>query len=85
MEIYPRNGEHYSLENVKESIEEGVTHTPFIECNVDSQGNHQLYQVYFCVDSSTSNFIDYPIFSHGGKCSSKIEFSPFSSNDCDEF
>lgn len=79
--IKPRNGEHYSVESIKNAIEEGVGHTPFIECNVDSQGNHQLYQVYLCVDSSASNFIDCPIFPHGGKCGSKIEFPPFSSND----
>lgn len=83
--IVPRNGEHYSVESIKKAIEEGVGHTPYIECNVDPQGNHQLYQVYLCVDSSASNFIDCPVFPHGRKCGSKIEFPPFSSTHHDEF
>ncbi|KAL6187693.1 hypothetical protein ACLB2K_039088 [Fragaria x ananassa] len=39
--------ELYRLESIVQAIKEGVGHTPGIECNKDSAGNSQLYQVYF--------------------------------------
>nr|GMD15173.1 intracellular ribonuclease LX-like [Ipomoea batatas] len=84
--IEPREGEHYTIEEIKSAIEEGVGFSPFIECNVDPMGNHQVYQVYLCVDTSAENFIDCPILPRGGRCGSKIEFPPFSSpSSHDEF
>ncbi|CAH9087303.1 unnamed protein product [Cuscuta epithymum] len=85
--IRPREGKDYSLEEIKAAIKEGVGFDPFIDCNVDSSGNHQLYQVYLCVDTSAQDFIDCPVFPHGGKCGSKIEFPSFSSSKSshDEF
>ncbi|KAL2461187.1 Ribonuclease 1 [Abeliophyllum distichum] len=81
-----RPGKFYSLESIKEAIEEGVGYAPFIECNVDSSGNHQLLQVYMCVDTSASKFIQCPVFPHG-RCGSRIEFPSFSdkSDSHDEF
>ncbi|XP_027097294.1 intracellular ribonuclease LX-like [Coffea arabica] len=73
-----RPGKFYSLEKIKEAIQQGVGYTPFIECNVDQGGNRQLYQVYLCVDSSASDFIECPTFPHG-RCGSEIEFPSFSS------
>ncbi|KAI5386280.1 Ribonuclease pancreatic beta-type, variant 4 [Lathyrus oleraceus] len=69
-------GNSYNLSSIKEAIEKGVGFTPFIECNVDSSDNRQLYQVYLCVDTSGSNFIQCPVFLHG-KCGFEIEFSIF--------
>uniref|UniRef100_A0A5B7BPK7 Putative intracellular ribonuclease LX-like n=1 Tax=Davidia involucrata TaxID=16924 RepID=A0A5B7BPK7_DAVIN len=72
------NGKFYSIESIKEAIEEGIGYTPYIQCNVDALGNHQLHQVYLCVDSSGSNFMKCPLLPHGGRCGSKIEFPSFS-------
>ncbi|KAI5437434.1 Ribonuclease pancreatic beta-type, partial [Lathyrus oleraceus] len=70
------DGNSYSLSSIKEAIQKGVGFTPFIQCNVDSSGNSQLYQVYLCVDTSGTNFIECPVFPHG-KCGSQIEFPTF--------
>ncbi|KAH9606803.1 hypothetical protein KSS87_001113 [Heliosperma pusillum] len=70
------NGESYTLESIKEAIKDGVGYTPFVECNVDTSGNSQLYQVYLCVDNSGSSLIECPIYPHG-RCGSEIEFPTF--------
>ena len=70
------NDEMYSLESVKNAIEEGIGFTPGIECNRDSAGNAQLYQVYLCVDTSGSEFIKCPILPRT-KCASTIQFPKF--------
>ncbi|KAH7515952.1 hypothetical protein FEM48_Zijuj10G0082900 [Ziziphus jujuba var. spinosa] len=70
------NGESYSLEDIKGAIQGGTGFAPWIECNTDSSGNSQLYQIYLCVDTSGSNFIECPIFPNG-KCGSNIEFPSF--------
>ncbi|XP_057761925.1 ribonuclease 1-like [Arachis stenosperma] len=70
------DGRFYSLSSIKNAISDSIGFTPFIECNSDSSGNSQLYQVYLCVDTDASSFIDCPVFPHG-KCSSNIEFSSF--------
>ncbi|PON58311.1 Ribonuclease T2-like [Parasponia andersonii] len=70
------NGEFYSLANIREAIQNGVGYSPWIECNVDTSGNSQLYQVYLCVDTSGSNLIECPVFPNG-KCGSHIEFPTF--------
>ncbi|KAL1365777.1 hypothetical protein HN51_013754 [Arachis hypogaea] len=70
------NGNAYSLSSIKGAIKQGVGYTPYIECNVDSSGNSQLYQVYLCVDASASRFIECPVFPNA-KCASQIQFPPF--------
>ncbi|XP_057448230.1 ribonuclease 1-like [Lotus japonicus] len=70
------DGQFYSLSSIKGAIKDGTGFTPYIECNVDSSGNSQLYQVYLCVDTSGSDFIECPVFPHG-KCGSSIEFPTF--------
>ncbi|XP_074278748.1 ribonuclease 1-like [Silene latifolia] len=70
------NGESYTLQSIKEAIQESVGYTPFVECNVDTSGNSQLYQVYLCVDNSGSSLIECPVYPHG-KCGSEIEFPAF--------
>lgn len=71
------DGSSYSLESIKGAIKDGSGYTPWIECNTDSSGNSQLYQVYMCVDTSGLKIIDCPVFPKGKKCSSEIEFPPF--------
>ncbi|KAL9424171.1 hypothetical protein AB3S75_036120 [Citrus x aurantiifolia] len=71
------DGSSYSLESIKDAIKEASGFSPWIECNVDESGNSQLYQIYLCVDTSASNFINCPVFPNGKKCGSQIEFPPF--------
>ncbi|MED6196491.1 Ribonuclease pancreatic beta-type [Stylosanthes scabra] len=70
------DGGSYSLSSIKSAISGSIGSTPFIECNSDSSGNSQLYQVYLCVDTNASGFIDCPVFPHS-KCGSNIEFPSF--------
>ncbi|PWA79817.1 wounding-induced ribonuclease [Artemisia annua] len=61
------------LSSMKDAINGASGYTPWIGCNKDESGNGQLYQVYSCVDSSASGFIECPISPHG-ICGSSIEF-----------
>ncbi|KAI9111766.1 hypothetical protein K1719_017456 [Acacia pycnantha] len=70
------DGGSYSLSSIKDAIKQSTGFAPFIECNDDSSGNNQLYQVYLCVDTSASNFIDCPVFP-SSKCPSQIVFPSF--------
>nr|BAF03592.1 S-like RNase [Fagopyrum esculentum] len=70
------NDETYTLENIKDALKEGTGFTPFVECNRDQSGNSQLYQLYFCVDSSSVSLIDCPIYPRG-KCGPQIQFPTF--------
>ncbi|OVA08995.1 Ribonuclease T2-like [Macleaya cordata] len=71
------NGRIYSLHSITEAIREATGFSPGIQCNMDGSGhNHQLYQIYMCVDTSGSNFIECPLLPKGS-CSSNIEFPSF--------
>ncbi|KAL3631169.1 hypothetical protein CASFOL_024153 [Castilleja foliolosa] len=77
-EITP--GNQYSLKSIKQAIEHGIGHEPYIECNVDHAKKHEIFQVYLCVDKTASDFIDCPIMPQGRGCGgSKIEFPAFHS------
>lgn len=71
------NGKFYNVEKIKEAIKNGVGFTPGMSCNKDPSGNSQLYQIYLCVDTSGSNFIECPIFPRGKSCGSEAEFPSF--------
>ncbi|XP_075659259.1 ribonuclease 3-like [Castanea sativa] len=56
--IIEPDDEFYSLDNIVKAIIKGIGHTPRIGCNKDSDGNSQLYQIYFwgkihCVSSAS--------------------------------
>ncbi|KAK1308659.1 Ribonuclease 1 [Acorus calamus] len=70
------DGGFYSLKSIKAAIKEGTGYMPGIECNVDESRNSQLYQIYMCVDSSGTSFINCPLFPRN-RCSSQIEFPSF--------
>ncbi|KAJ6322439.1 hypothetical protein OIU77_012311 [Salix suchowensis] len=70
------DGRSYSLSNIKSAIQETVGFTPWIECNTDTSGNSQLYQIYLCVDTTGKNLIECPVFPRG-TCGSEIEFPSF--------
>ncbi|KAL0336376.1 UNVERIFIED_CONTAM: Extracellular ribonuclease LE [Sesamum radiatum] len=73
--INPEGG-FYSLSSIRSAIRSGIGYTPGIECNVDEEGNSQLYQIYVCVDTSGSELIECPVFPNG-KCTSSVEFPSF--------
>ncbi|KAK7838791.1 ribonuclease 3 [Quercus suber] len=73
--IEPDDG-FYSLGNIVRAIIKGIGYTPRIECNKDSHGNSQLYQIYFCVDSSGSEIIECPV-PPKRRCASKVQFPKF--------
>ncbi|XP_076918860.1 intracellular ribonuclease LX-like [Bidens hawaiensis] len=76
--IRPADGVFHTMSQIKDAITKGVGYEPFIECNVDSSGNHQIFQVYQCVDASATNFIKCPVLPHGRACRNKVEFPSFS-------
>ncbi|PSS28744.1 Extracellular ribonuclease, partial [Actinidia chinensis var. chinensis] len=67
------DGGFYSLSSISGAIEDAIGYSPGIECNVDTSGNSQLYQIYICVDTSGTEFIKCPVLPNG-KCSSRVEF-----------
>lgn len=66
----------YEIKNVEKTIKEAIGFAPGIECNKDSSHNSQLYQIYLCVDTSASNFINCPVMPHG-RCDSRVQFPKF--------
>lgn len=70
------DGGFYNINRVKNAIKRGTGFTPGIECNVDESRNSQLYQIYMCVDTSGTEFIECPLFPRT-KCGSRIEFPAF--------
>ncbi|KAJ9554305.1 hypothetical protein OSB04_018350 [Centaurea solstitialis] len=70
------DGQMYSLDSIRSAIKGASGYTPWIQCNNDPSGNSQLYQIYLCVDSLASGFIECPIFPYG-KCGDSIEFQKF--------
>ncbi|ESR51939.1 hypothetical protein CICLE_v10032674mg [Citrus x clementina] len=73
--IKPDDG-FYELESIIAAIKEATGFTPGIECNVDPEHNSQLYQIYMCVDTSASEFIQCPKQPRK-KCASTVQFPRF--------
>ncbi|KAJ4974299.1 hypothetical protein NE237_007473 [Protea cynaroides] len=78
------NGSFYSMVSINKAITEAIGFSPGIECNVDVSGNHQLYQIYLCVDTSGSNIIECPVLPTSS-CGSKVEFPPFGNQGIEAF
>ncbi|XP_021890562.1 ribonuclease 3-like [Carica papaya] len=66
----------YELDEIRKAIEEESGVSVGIECNVDSYGNSQLYQIYMCVDTSGSQFIQCPLLPRH-RCGSSVQFPKF--------
>ncbi|KAJ0248009.1 Ribonuclease T(2) [Hirschfeldia incana] len=66
----------YDLEKIRNAIEDAIGFTPGIECNKDPERNDQLHQIYICVDTSGTEFIECPILPRG-RCPSKLQFAKF--------
>ena len=66
----------YEIKDIERAIKEAIGFAPGIECNKDSSHNSQLYQIYLCVDTSASNFINCPVMPHG-RCDSRVQFPKF--------
>ncbi|CAL5085772.1 unnamed protein product [Urochloa decumbens] len=59
--IVPSGSETYSLSSISDAIAQGTGHTANLECNRDTDGQTQLYQVYQCVDKEAKQLIDCPL------------------------
>ncbi|MCL7023161.1 hypothetical protein MKW94_026140 [Papaver nudicaule] len=70
------DGRFYSLNRIRNAIREATGFTPGIECNVDGDGNSQLYQIYICIDKNGSDFIRCPVLPRQ-RCKSTVEFPYF--------
>ena len=70
------NYQFYNVEDVKEAMKTSIGYYPWIECNRDSEGNSQIYQVYVCVDRNGKDFIECPVLPHGN-CDSRVQFAKF--------
>ncbi|XP_010265111.1 PREDICTED: ribonuclease 1-like [Nelumbo nucifera] len=70
------DGRLYSLGVIKEAITKATGYTPGIVCNLDRSGSSQLYQIFLCVDTSGSKFIECPVFPRQ-MCGSSIKFPSF--------
>lgn len=73
--IKPDDG-FYDLKKISNAIKDAIGFTPGIECNKDPELNSQLYQIYICVDTSGTVFIECPVLPRG-RCPSKLQFSKF--------
>ncbi|EPS67239.1 hypothetical protein M569_07538, partial [Genlisea aurea] len=73
------DGSFYRVDDVISAIENGTGHTPYVQCNVDSDNNGQLYQVFICVDkTSGTELIDCPASPTAGRqCPATVEFPSF--------
>ncbi|RYR06968.1 hypothetical protein Ahy_B05g074290 [Arachis hypogaea] len=46
-----------SIESITDAIKNEIGFTPGIKCNMDSEHNSWLYQVYMCINTSGLNLI----------------------------
>ncbi|KAI3985212.1 hypothetical protein MKX01_015146 [Papaver californicum] len=70
------DGRFYSLNCIKKAIREAIGFIPGIQCNVDGDGNSQLYEIYICVDINGSELIRCPVLPRQ-RCKSTVEFPYF--------
>ncbi|KAL8150171.1 hypothetical protein V2J09_019979 [Rumex salicifolius] len=70
------NDEFYNLEDIKQAIKKGTGFEAWVECNIDEEGNSQIYQVYMCVDKSGKKLIKCPVIPRGN-CPSRVQFPKF--------
>ncbi|RZC80170.1 hypothetical protein C5167_042745 [Papaver somniferum] len=70
------DGRFYSLNRVKKAIRDATGFIPGIQCNVDGDGNSQLYEIYICVDVNGSELIRCPVLPRQ-RCKSTVEFPYF--------
>lgn len=73
--INPDDG-FYDLKKISNAIKDAIGFTPGIECNRDSERNNQLDQIYICVDTSGTEFIECPVLPRG-RCTSQVQFPKF--------
>lgn len=70
------NGQSYGVESIEKVIQEVVGYKGYVQCSNSREQQQQqvLYQIYLCVDSSVSGFIDCPVSPGGEQCGSEVEF-----------
>ena len=70
------DGNTYDISDISNALSNGIGQTPGIQCNQDSSGNKQIYQIYACIDKDASTIIQCPVFP-SASCSSTVEFPSF--------
>ncbi|KAK7400916.1 hypothetical protein VNO78_12225 [Psophocarpus tetragonolobus] len=55
------DGNFYSIVEMTKAIKQAIGVAPGITCNTDPFGNLQFNEIYLCVDTSASNFIECPV------------------------
>lgn len=66
----------YSVTEIEEAVQQAIGHKPGLECNRDSSGKRQLYQVYVCVDTDAATLIECPTFP-SSSCTARITLPSF--------
>lgn len=70
------DGRLYSIDSVMEAIRAEIGYSPGVKCNSDKSGKQQLHQIYICVDTSATRFIECPGLPNFS-CTSNIKFAAF--------
>lgn len=68
------NGNEYSLRAIEYAIHGHTGGRPRVQCNRNSEGKRQLYEVYVCVGRDASTVIDCPKY---GNCPPRVVFPRF--------
>ncbi|KAH9603533.1 hypothetical protein KSS87_003826 [Heliosperma pusillum] len=72
------NNQLYPLKAFKKAIAQATGFHPWIDCNHNSQGQSQIWQVSMCVDRTGTRLKNCPFLPRGpGNCASKIKFPSF--------
>ncbi|CAN6484565.1 unnamed protein product [Victoria cruziana] len=74
--IHPDGG-FYTMESIRNTIQKATGLNPGIECNTDGNRQSQLFQVFLCVDTTATNFIDCPVLPRGRECGWEVVFPVF--------
>ncbi|KAK9707231.1 hypothetical protein RND81_07G181900 [Saponaria officinalis] len=73
--IRPDNRE-YALGSIKQAISSAFGFDPWIQCNQNSQGNNQIWQISLCVDNTGNNLIRCPNIPQSN-CAPSVQFPSF--------
>ncbi|PON31220.1 Ribonuclease T2-like [Parasponia andersonii] len=67
------NGESYTVKAVENAITRAIGVTPKIKCRPDNWQQLQLYEIYFCVNTTNHFFPCNPSLDHQANCGSDTD------------
>lgn len=70
------DGKLYSIDRVMEAIRAEIGYYPGVKCNSDKSGKMQLHEMYICVDTLATKFVECPGLPNF-RCTSNIKFAAF--------